>query len=119
MKQNFKLPDGEFTHTELAQFNGVRNQQIWGWYDQGMKEGWIVRLGRKSGHIGKGPASFIHRANFPLVKYSSEWAKEMSPISATVQVVKSAVKSVKSFVKSISIIVPMNRNIRETVHYNY
>ena len=48
-----KLPDGNFSHSDLAIANGKTNQQIWAEYSRLRKEGIIVSAGTRSTGKGK------------------------------------------------------------------
>ena len=61
-----QFPDGEFTHTELARFNGKTNQQVWSRYDAALKSGLIVRVGQRKlpeGQKSKGMQPYVHVVN--------------------------------------------------------
>jgi hypothetical protein len=51
-KTIWKIPAGEFTHTEMAELNGVKNQAVWSEYKRLRDEGFIVSAGIRKG-IGK------------------------------------------------------------------
>lgn len=59
MTNTLKFPNGDFTHTELAQANGKTNQQVWVAYQQAIKNGLIVFVGTRSS--GKGKPSKLWR----------------------------------------------------------
>ena len=48
-----KLPDGNFSHSDLAIANGKTNQQVWAEYSRLRKEGIIVSAGTRSTGKGK------------------------------------------------------------------
>lgn len=54
-----KFPSGEFTHTELAEFNGATNQKVWERYQKAIKDGVIVSAGSRKPATGKGRASLL------------------------------------------------------------
>lgn len=56
MIKTLNFPSGEFTHTELATFNGQTNQQVWTRYQQAIKDGVIVSAGTRPS-AGKGKPS--------------------------------------------------------------
>jgi hypothetical protein len=61
MTQNtLKFPNGDFTHTELATFNGKTNQQVWVAYQKAIKDGLIVSAGTRAS-AGKGKPSKLWR----------------------------------------------------------
>jgi hypothetical protein len=60
MIETLKFPAGDFTHTELAKFNGKTNQQVWTRYQQAIKDGIIVSAGNRAS-AGKGKPSKLWR----------------------------------------------------------
>ena len=58
-----KFPEGEFTHTELAQFNGVSNQTVWQRYLRARQTGQIVSAGTRKTEKTKGSPSLLWRVN--------------------------------------------------------
>ena len=60
--EHLKFPTGEFTHTELAKFNGKTNQQVWTRYQQAIKDGVIVSAGNRAS-AGKGKPSKLWKVN--------------------------------------------------------
>jgi hypothetical protein len=47
--ENIKYPSCEFTHSDLAAFNGTSNQKIWQAYSAAREKGIIVPTGNKKG----------------------------------------------------------------------
>jgi hypothetical protein len=58
-----KFPAGEFTHTELARFNGVSNQTAWNRYLTARQTGQIVSAGKRVVEKAKGSPSLLWRIN--------------------------------------------------------
>ena len=63
IKHSLKFPEGEFTHTELARFNGVSNQTAWNQYLDARKTGRIVSAGKRKTPQSKGVPSLLWRVN--------------------------------------------------------
>jgi len=63
IKHSLKFPEGEFTHTELARFNGVSNQTAWNQYLDARKTGRIVSAGTRKTPQSKGVPSLLWRVN--------------------------------------------------------
>lgn len=58
-----KFPEGEFTHTELAQFNGVSNQTVWQRYLKARQTGQIVSAGTRKAEGKKGKPQLLWKVN--------------------------------------------------------
>jgi len=58
-----KFPAGEFTHTELARFNGVSNQTVWQRYLRARQTGQIISMGKRENPGSKGSPSLLWRVN--------------------------------------------------------
>ncbi len=86
MIETLKFPSGEFTHTELAAFNGKTNQQVWVRYQAAIKDGTIVFIGNRPSSGGRGKPS-------KLFKVNDGKPVAITPVVPTVKVVK--VKPVK------------------------
>lgn len=54
-----KFPSGEFTHTELATFNGKTNQQVWIQYQAAIQQGIIISAGVRPPSGGRGKPSKV------------------------------------------------------------
>jgi hypothetical protein len=83
-----KLPDGSFSHSDLAIANGKTNQQIWAEYSRLRKEGIIVSAGTRSSS-GKGKPTLLWKVAdgqpVPLVeKVKVVVVKEIKPLVAHV-----------------------------------
>jgi hypothetical protein len=52
--KKIKWPTGQFTHTDLATFNGKTNGQVWSLYDQAGKDGTIKLVGERKNGKGRG-----------------------------------------------------------------
>ena len=60
---SLNFPAGEFTHTELARFNGVSNQTVWQRYLRARQTGQIVSMGTRKTEKSKGSPSLLWRVN--------------------------------------------------------
>ena len=60
---SIKFPEGEFTHTELARFNGVSNQTVWQRYLRARQTGQIISAGTRKVEKSKGTPSLLWRVN--------------------------------------------------------
>ena len=60
---SIKFPAGEFTHTELARFNGVSNQTVWQRYLRARQTGQIISAGTRKTEKSKGTPSLLWRVN--------------------------------------------------------
>lgn len=58
-----KFPEGEFTHTELARFNGVSNQTVWQRYLRARQSGQIISAGTRKAEKAKGVPSLLWKVN--------------------------------------------------------
>ena len=63
IKHSLRFPEGEFTHTELARFNGCSNQTAWNQYLDARKTGRIVSAGKRKTEKSKGVPSLLWRVN--------------------------------------------------------
>ena len=63
MVHSLKFPEGEFTHTELARFNGVSNQTAWQRYLKARQSGQIISAGTRKTEKSKGSPSLLWRVN--------------------------------------------------------
>jgi len=63
IKHSLKFPEGEFTHTELARFNGCSNQTAWNQYLDARKTGRIISAGKRKTPQSKGVPSLLWRVN--------------------------------------------------------
>ena len=81
-----KFPNGTFTHSTLAEFNGKTNQKIWSEYSRLRKEGIIVSAGTKSG--GKGKPTLLWKLtdgqSVPVIEVVKEVKTPVAHVSATV-----------------------------------
>lgn len=60
---SLKFPAGEFTHTELARFNGVTNQTAWNRYLTARQTGQIISAGKRVVEKSKGSPALLWRVN--------------------------------------------------------
>ena len=60
---SINFPEGEFTHTELARFNGCSNQTVWDRYYRARKNGQIISAGKRKTEKSKGSPSLLWRVN--------------------------------------------------------
>ena len=60
---SINFPAGEFTHTELARFNGVSNQTVWQRYLRARQTGQIISAGTRKTEKSKGSPSLLWRVN--------------------------------------------------------
>jgi hypothetical protein len=60
---SLKFPAGEFTHTELARFNGVSNQTVWNRYLTARQTGQIISAGKRKTEKAKGVPSLLWTVN--------------------------------------------------------
>jgi hypothetical protein len=60
---SIKFPEGEFTHTELARFNGVSNQTVWQRYLRARQTGQIISAGTRKAEKAKGVPSLLWKVN--------------------------------------------------------
>ena len=60
---SINFPEGEFTHTELARFNGVSNQTVWQRYLRARQTGQIISAGTRKTEKSKGSPSLLWRVN--------------------------------------------------------
>lgn len=60
---SINFPAGEFTHTELARFNGVSNQTVWQRYLRARQTGQIISAGTRKTEKSKGTPSLLWRVN--------------------------------------------------------
>lgn len=60
---SLKFPAGEFTHTELAQFNGKSNQTVWARYLKARQTGQIVSAGTRKTEGSKGTPALLWKVN--------------------------------------------------------
>jgi hypothetical protein len=63
IKHSLKWPEGEFTHTELARFNGVSNQTAWNQYLDARKTGRIISAGKRKSEKSRGVPSLLWEVN--------------------------------------------------------
>jgi hypothetical protein len=56
---SLKFPAGDFTHAELAEFNGVSKPEIWTQYQDAIKTGVIVSAGSRKTSTGRGRPSLL------------------------------------------------------------
>lgn len=98
-----KLPDGNFSHSDLAIANGKTNQQIWAEYSRLRKEGIIVSAGTRSTGKGK-PTSLWKVADgvpVPLVDKVEVVKIEPKPEPTLVVVTETAI-----VVEPLPVVVP-------------
>lgn len=76
---NLKFPTGPFTHSMLAEHNGLKNTQVWQAYQQAIKDGVIVFVGLRG---GKGKPSKLWQLNGPGVVAITDTTKVVQNISA-------------------------------------
>ncbi len=60
---SIKFPEGEFTHTELARFNGVSNQTVWQRYLRARQTGQIISAGTRKLEKAKGSPALLWKVN--------------------------------------------------------
>ena len=60
---NIKFPEGDFSHTDLARFNGKTNQTVWTRYLWARQIGFIVSAGNRKGENRRGKPQLLWRVN--------------------------------------------------------
>ena len=58
-----KFPEGDFTHTELAQFNKETNQSVWLRFKASIKDGTLIPSGHRPPKNGRGKPSNLYKVN--------------------------------------------------------
>jgi hypothetical protein len=98
MKDNtsLKFPPGEFSHTDLAEFNGKTNQQVWQRYAEARKTGQIIPATppeRRNAGKGKPTLVWIVNPNYVPVITATPVVTVTPAVAVVVPVVDPAVKA--------------------------
>ena len=88
---SIQFPEGEFTHTELARFNGVSNQTVWQRYLRARQTGQIISAGTRKTEKSKGSPSLLWRVN---PNFTMALMRVPQPSMVTPQVVAASVDPV-------------------------
>ena len=105
MIETLKFPSGDFTHSELATFNGKTNQQVWTRYQVAIKDGTIVSAGTRPSTC-KGKPSKLWRLSTP--SQSVPAVATPTPAVAPAPVVTTPPAPAPVIVPTEAIVVPVN-----------